>query len=130
MFCQYLGIFLVAFYLKKVGGHAVFYAALVAEAIVIGLPDADMGAQVHAIVRREAGGQVTAGELLAFAGERLIAYKLPRTVEFTTCAPASTTTRPCSVEAGSTVPSTAGSSSSSTQRLASSMSSILPVSVQ
>jgi hypothetical protein len=30
-----LGIFLVAFYLKKVGGHAVFYAALVAEAVVI-----------------------------------------------------------------------------------------------
>lgn len=30
-----LGIFLVAFYLKRVGGHAVFAAALAAEAIVI-----------------------------------------------------------------------------------------------
>jgi SSS family transporter len=30
-----LGIFLVAFYLKRVDGHAVFYAALVAEVIVV-----------------------------------------------------------------------------------------------
>ena len=30
-----LGIFLVAFFIKKVGGHAVFYAALIAEAVVI-----------------------------------------------------------------------------------------------
>jgi Na+/proline symporter len=30
-----LGIFLVAFYLKKVGGSAVFYAALITEAVVI-----------------------------------------------------------------------------------------------
>lgn len=30
-----LGIFLVAFYAKRVGGHAVFYAALVGEAVVI-----------------------------------------------------------------------------------------------
>jgi len=55
----------------------------VAEAIVIGLPDPDLGASVHAIVRREAGSDVTADLLLTFAGERLIAYKLPRSVEFT-----------------------------------------------
>jgi len=55
----------------------------VAEAIVIGLPDADLGARVHAIVRPEAGTVPSAEELLAFAGERLIAYKLPRAVEFT-----------------------------------------------
>jgi Na+/proline symporter len=30
-----LGIFLVAFYLKKVGGHAVFYAALITECFII-----------------------------------------------------------------------------------------------
>jgi solute:Na+ symporter, SSS family len=30
-----LGIFLTAFYLKKVGGHAVFYAALIAEAFIV-----------------------------------------------------------------------------------------------
>ncbi|MCZ8284613.1 MAG: hypothetical protein O9353_04075 [Bacteroidia bacterium] len=30
-----LGIFLVAFYMKKIGGTAVFYAALVAEAFIV-----------------------------------------------------------------------------------------------
>ncbi len=30
-----LGIFLVAFYLKRIGGDAVFYAAFVAEAAVL-----------------------------------------------------------------------------------------------
>ncbi len=32
-----LGIFLVAFYFKKVGGNAVFYAAILGEAVVIGM---------------------------------------------------------------------------------------------
>jgi SSS family solute:Na+ symporter len=32
-----LGIFLVAFYLKKVGGNAVFYAAIGGEAIVLSM---------------------------------------------------------------------------------------------
>ena len=32
-----LGIFLVAFYLKKVGGTAVFYAAILGEAVVLGM---------------------------------------------------------------------------------------------
>ena len=55
----------------------------VAEAIVIGLPDEDLGAQVHAIVRLEDGVAAEADELLNFAREKLIAYKLPRTIEFT-----------------------------------------------
>ena len=56
----------------------------IAEAIVIGLPDADLGARVHAIVRAEAGAAPAVGDdLLAFAAERLVAYKLPRTIEFT-----------------------------------------------
>ncbi len=37
-----LGIFLVAFYLKKVGGTAVFYAAIITEAIIIGIYLADI----------------------------------------------------------------------------------------
>jgi Na+/proline symporter len=37
-----LGIFLVAFYLKKVDGHAVFYAALVAEVLVVAVWLADV----------------------------------------------------------------------------------------
>jgi bile acid-coenzyme A ligase len=75
-----------------VGGRNVFPAEVesallehgeVAEAIVIGLPDADMGATVHAIVRLEDGSGASANDLLAFAAERLVAYKLPRSIEFT-----------------------------------------------
>ena len=55
----------------------------VAEAIVIGLPDADLGATVHAIVRLEQGAETSADDLLAFAREQLVAYKVPRTIEFT-----------------------------------------------
>ncbi len=55
----------------------------VAEAIVIGLPDADLGARVHAIVRLEQGAAASAADLIDFAREQLVAYKLPRTIEFT-----------------------------------------------
>jgi acyl-CoA synthetase (AMP-forming)/AMP-acid ligase II len=74
------------------GGHNIYPAEIeaaqlencvVAEAIAIGLPDAGLGARVHAIVRLEAGANATAEELLAFASERLIAYKMPRTIEST-----------------------------------------------
>ena len=48
---------------------------------VIGLPDEDRGNVVHAIVEADAA-TLDAAELLAFAGERLATYKLPRSVEF------------------------------------------------
>jgi bile acid-coenzyme A ligase len=53
---------------------------------VIGLPDDDLGNRVHAIVEpevdRTAGGEpLDVDELLAFVGERLVRYKVPRTVE-------------------------------------------------
>ncbi|WP_116995698.1 AMP-binding protein [Desertimonas flava] len=48
---------------------------------VIGLPDEDKGNVVHAIVEADPT-EVSAAELLAFVGERLVTYKLPRTVEF------------------------------------------------
>ena len=51
----------------------------VRSCVVIGLPDDDLGNRVHAIVE---AGDVTADELLAFMGERLVRYKIPRTVEF------------------------------------------------
>ncbi|MCB2047365.1 MAG: AMP-binding protein [Novosphingobium sp.] len=74
------------------GGHNIYPAEVesallghpdVAEAIVIGLPHADMGAVVHAIVRLEPGTEASVDDLLAFAAENLVAYKLPRTIEFT-----------------------------------------------
>jgi bile acid-coenzyme A ligase len=49
---------------------------------VIGLPDADLGNVVHAIV--EADPQdVSADDLLAFTAERVARYKVPRSLEYT-----------------------------------------------
>ena len=46
---------------------------------VIGLPDDDLGNRVHAIV--EPDGPIDEAELLAFLAERLVRYKIPRSVE-------------------------------------------------
>jgi bile acid-coenzyme A ligase len=48
---------------------------------VIGLPDEEWGARVHAIV--QAAEDLDEAALLAFVGERLARYKLPRAIEFT-----------------------------------------------
>jgi bile acid-coenzyme A ligase len=48
---------------------------------VIGLPDDDKGNAIHAIVEADPH-DVSADELLTFVADRLVAYKLPRTVEF------------------------------------------------
>ncbi len=47
---------------------------------VIGLPDDDLGSIVHAIVEAEPG-ELQVDELLRFLGERLVRYKVPRTIE-------------------------------------------------
>ena len=47
---------------------------------VIGLPDEDMGNMVHAIV--DAPGGITEQELLDYLSDRLVRYKIPRTIEF------------------------------------------------
>jgi bile acid-coenzyme A ligase len=54
-------------------------------AVVIGLPDEDFGASVHAIVRlrTDCGETVDQSELLQFLRGRLVTYKLPRSIEFT-----------------------------------------------
>ena len=47
---------------------------------VVGLPDEDMGARVHAIV--QANGPVTEAELIAYLAGQLVTYKVPRSFEF------------------------------------------------
>jgi bile acid-coenzyme A ligase len=49
---------------------------------VIGLPDEDMGNVIHAIVEADPGS-LTTEELLAFVGERVARYKVPRSIEYT-----------------------------------------------
>lgn len=48
---------------------------------VIGLPDDDLGNRVHAIVEADPQA-LSADDLLTFVGERLVRYKVPRSVEF------------------------------------------------
>jgi bile acid-coenzyme A ligase len=55
----------------------------VRSVIVIGLPDDDLGSRAHAIVEADPS-VVGEHELLEFLGERLVRYKIPRTVEFVT----------------------------------------------
>lgn len=57
----------------------------VSDVAVIGLPDAEWGESVAAVVELVAGAEGTpnlADELIAFCRERLAGYKCPRTVEF------------------------------------------------
>jgi bile acid-coenzyme A ligase len=53
----------------------------VRSVIVIGLPDDDLGSRAHAIVEADPSA-VSESELLAFLGERLVRYKIPRSIEY------------------------------------------------
>jgi long-chain acyl-CoA synthetase len=54
----------------------------VAEAAVLGIPDAEHGEEVKAVLALKAGQQLTAPEVIAYCKEHLAAYKYPRIVEF------------------------------------------------
>ncbi|MBV9327418.1 MAG: o-succinylbenzoate--CoA ligase [Chloroflexi bacterium] len=59
----------------------------VSEAGVIGVPDAEWGRRVTAVVVVRAGVTATADELIAFCRQRLAAYKAPRHIEFRSALP-------------------------------------------
>jgi bile acid-coenzyme A ligase len=50
---------------------------------VIGLPDEDWGARVHAIVQPVEGAAPDDREILEFVAERLARFKMPKSIEFT-----------------------------------------------
>lgn len=56
----------------------------VRTAVVVGLPDDDLGHRVHAVVEVGREATVTAAELAAFLADRLVRYKIPRTFELVT----------------------------------------------
>jgi long-chain acyl-CoA synthetase len=61
----------------------------VAEAAVVGAPDALMGEEVLAFVVLKPGGTTDAAGLVAFCQERLAKYKCPRPVRFVDALPKS-----------------------------------------
>jgi long-chain acyl-CoA synthetase len=53
----------------------------VVDSAVFGLPDENMGQRVHALVELQPGATVSDEALLAFLGDRLAKFKLPRSIE-------------------------------------------------
>ena len=51
----------------------------VQSVVVVGLPHEELGQSIHALVQADG---LTTEELIAFLGDRLVRYKIPRSVEF------------------------------------------------
>jgi len=81
----------------KVSGYSVFPEEVevllikhpaVAQAAVLGVPDAEKGEVVKAFVVRKPGQALTEAELIAWARENMATYKAPRSVKFIEALPA------------------------------------------
>ncbi len=61
----------------------------VATCAVIGIPSAEWGESVHAVVVLKSGASLTDQELIRFCKERIAGYKCPRSVDFVDALPVS-----------------------------------------
>jgi long-chain acyl-CoA synthetase len=61
--------------------NAVAQHPAVAQCAVIGIPSAEWGEAVHAVVVRKPGADASAAEIIAFCKERIAGYKCPRSVD-------------------------------------------------
>lgn len=62
--------------------QVLFAHPAVFEAAAVGVPDAEWGESIKAVVVLHAGAEAAPGEILAFCAERLPGFKRPRSVDF------------------------------------------------